>query len=156
MEILHQIGALVLQALPTVVLVLIFFLFLRSQFFAPIQKVMAERAARIEGARREAEAGRAAAEEKKKAYQDALRKARAEVYTEQEAARRTVLDERAKAIRDARAQGNDRVRAAKEKLAAELNAIRGQLEKESLVLGGEIAKAILEGRPSSGAPRGAR
>lgn len=156
MEILHQIGALVLQALPTVVLVLIFFLFLRSQFFAPIQKVMAERAARIEGARREAEAGRVAAEEKKKAYLDALRKARAEVYTEQEAARRTVLDERAKAIRDARAQGNDRVRAAKEKLAAELNAIRGQLEKESLVLGGEIAQAILEGRPSSGAPRGAR
>jgi len=156
MEILHQIGSLVLQALPTVLLVLIFFLFLRSQFFGPLQKVMAERAARIEGARREAESGRAAAEEKKKAYEDALRKARVEVYAEQEAARRAVLDERARLVREARAQGNERVRVAKEKLAAELTAVRSQLEKESQALGAEIARAILEGHTSPRAPKEAR
>src|SRR3546814_10059158 len=59
--------------------------------------------------RKEAEAAKVAAEEKKKAYQEALRKARAEVYAEQDLARRAVLDERAKLVREARARANDRV-----------------------------------------------
>ena len=156
MEILLQIGSLILQAVPTVVLVLIFFLFMRSQFFGPLQRVMDERSRRIEGARREAESSRAAAEEKKKAYQDALRNARAEVYAQQEAARRTVLDERAKAVREARARANGRVKAAKERLAGEMASVRAQLEKESDALGAEIARVILEGRTEPVAPEGVR
>lgn len=156
MEILQQIGSLVLQAVPTVVLVLVFFFFLRSQFFGPLQRVMEERARRTEGARREAEAARAGAEGKKKAYQDALRQARAEVYSEQEAARRAVLDERAKLIREARSRASENVKAAKERLSAELTASRGQLEKESQALGVEIARMILEGQPAPRSGKGAR
>jgi len=156
MEILQQVGSLILQAVPTMVFVLIFFFFLKSQFFGPLQKVMEERAKRIEGARQEAEAARAAAEDKKKAYQEALRKARAEVYAEQDAARRVVLDERAKLVREARGRANGRVRAAKEQLGAELAAARAQVEAESQVLGAEIARTILAGRSSPGAPKGAR
>lgn len=155
MEILQQIGSLILQAVPTIVLVLIFFLFLKSQFFGPLQRVMEERDKRIEGARKEAEAARLAAEEKKKAYQEALRKARAEVYAEQDAARRAVLDERARMVREARARANERVRAAKQDLAAELAAARKQVEAESQVLGTKIAQAILSAGtappPSKGA-----
>lgn len=149
MEILQQIGSLILEAVPTVVLVLIFFLFLKSQFFGPLQRVMEERTRRIDGARKEAEAAKAAAEEKKKAYQEALRKARSEVYAEQDAARRAVLEERAKLVRDARARANERVQAAKKGLAAELAAARTQLDAESQALGAEIARVVL----SSGSPR---
>jgi F-type H+-transporting ATPase subunit b len=155
MEILQQIGSLILQAVPTILLVLIFFLFLKSQFFGPLQKVMEERDKRIEGARKEAETARAAAEEKKKAYQEALRKARAEVYAEQDAARRAVLDERARIVREARARANERVRAAKDNLAAELAAARKQIEAESQILGTRIAQAILSSGSAPRAPKGA-
>ena len=43
MEILHQLGELFLEAVPTVVIVFLFYFFLRWAFFAPIQKAMAER-----------------------------------------------------------------------------------------------------------------
>jgi F-type H+-transporting ATPase subunit b len=155
MEILQQIGSLILQAVPTILLVLIFFLFLKSQFFGPLQKVMEERDKRIEGARKEAETARAAAEEKKKAYQEALRKARAEVYAEQDAARRAVLDERARIVREARARANERVRAAKDNLASELAAARKQIEAESQILGTKIAQAILSAGSAPRAPKGA-
>lgn len=155
MEIVQQIGSLILQAVPTIVLVLIFFLFLKSQFFGPLQRVMEERDKRIEGARKEAEAARLAAEEKKKAYQEALRKARAEVYAEQDAARRAVLDERARMVREARARANERVRAAKQDLAVELAAARKQVEAESQVLGTKIAQAILSAGTALPPPKGA-
>ena len=41
----HQIGELLLRAVPVVLVVLIFYLVLRSLFFRPLLKVMAEREA---------------------------------------------------------------------------------------------------------------
>ena len=93
-EIVHQLGELFLQAVPTVLIVLVFYLILRSLFFKPLL-VMAEREARTAGARKAAEAAQAAAAEKIKQYQEALKQARAKVYAEQEAARKKLLDERA-------------------------------------------------------------
>ena len=61
MEILRQLGDLFLQAVPTVIIVFLFYLFMRRAFFTPIQKAMAERSAKIEGARAEAGAVEAAA-----------------------------------------------------------------------------------------------
>ena len=55
---------------------------------------MGKREALIEGARRESESLAATVQEKQRAYREALRKARAEIFAEQEAARRVVLDER--------------------------------------------------------------
>ena len=77
MEILHQLGELFLEAVPTVVIVLLFYVFMRWAFFGPIQKTMAERDARIEGARREAAAVEAEAKQELDTYNEALRKARA-------------------------------------------------------------------------------
>src|SRR5579883_2407090 len=83
----HQLGELFLGAVPTAVIILIFFLILRSLFFQPLLKVMAEREARTAGARREAEVAQAAAAEKERQYDEALKHALAQVYQEQEAAR---------------------------------------------------------------------
>ena len=99
MEILHQLGELFLEAVPTIVIVLFFYFFMRWAFFGPIQKAMAERDARIEGARAEAAAVEAAAKQELDTYHEALRKARAEIYAEQEAARQAALDERAKLLK---------------------------------------------------------
>ncbi len=147
MEILQQLGELFRQAVPTVLILFLFYLFLRASFFRPLERVLAERRARTEGARRAAESSRAAAQEKTRAYQEALKKARAEIYAEQEAARRAILQERAAQIRAARSRASDEVRAAKEKIFADLAKARAEVETLSPALAGEIARAILERRP---------
>jgi F0F1-type ATP synthase membrane subunit b/b' len=156
-EILHQLGEFFLQALPTFFIVFLFYLFLRGNLFQPLEKAMAERHARIEGTRQETEAIQASAKEKVRAYEEALKKARADVYAEQEAVRRAVLEERSSLIREMRSRANERVRATKEAMAKDVAAARAQLEQESQSLGRAIAKVVLERRPpSSPAAKGAR
>jgi len=149
MDLLHQLGDLFLAAVPTAILVFLFYFFLRWSFFGPLLKVLADRQARIEGARKDAESLAAAAQEKQHAYRQALRKARAEVFAEQESARRVVLEERGKLIRQARSRAGEEVQAAKARLADEVEAARKTLETSGQQLAEEVARAILE--PAGGA-----
>jgi F-type H+-transporting ATPase subunit b len=151
-EIVHQLGELFLQAVPTVLTVLAFYLILRSLFFRPLLQVMAERESRTVGARKAAEAAQAAAAEKVKQYQDALRQARAQVYAEQEAARKKLLDERAALLKAARARAADEVKAAKERVAKELAAARRDIEATVAQLSAEIARRLLQIPPRPGSP----
>jgi len=148
MEILHSLGQLFLGAVPTIIVVLLFYFFLRWAFFTPIQKAMAERDARIEGARKEAVAVEAAAKQEMDSYHEALRKARAEIYAEQEASRQAALDNRAKLLKAMRSRAQEEVAEAKKRIALELETARAQVEREAPALAGEIVRIILEG-PSS-------
>jgi len=155
MEILQQLGELFLEAVPTVIIVFLFYLFMRWAFFAPIQKAMAERSALIEGARAEAAKVEAEARQELDAYNEALKKARAEIYAEQEAARQAVLEDRAKLLKAMRARAMEEVAAAKKKIASEFEAARAELERQTPELASQIVRAILE-NPSplrEGAPR---
>lgn len=152
MEIFHQLGELFLQAVPTVLIVFLFYLFMRGSFFGPMARVLSERRARTEGARRAAESSHSAAQERLRAYHDATRKARAGMYAEQETARRALLEERLALVRDARSRSSDEIRAAKERISAELAAARVELETISQSLAGEITRAILERRPPGPRP----
>jgi F-type H+-transporting ATPase subunit b len=143
MEILKQLGDLFLAATPTVVIVFLFYLFLRWSFFAPIERVVQERGRRIEGARHQAEELRNRAQEKRRAYQEALRKARADVLQEQETARRAVLAERGVSIQQARQRANEEIQEAKSHIRAEIEAARTELDSSSTQLAEEIARAIL-------------
>ena len=147
MEIVHQLGELFLQAVPTVLIVFLFYLFLRANFFKPLERVMNERRERTIGAQQAAQASQAAAQEKVRAYQEALKKARGEIYAQQEVARQKMLDERAARIRENRERSAGEVRVAKEHIAQELAAARADLEVASAQLGSDIARAILERRP---------
>lgn len=149
MDLLHQLGELFLAAVPTAILVFIFYFFLRRVFFQPLLAVMAEREALIAGSHRESESLAAAVEEKRRAYREGLRKARAEIFAEQEAARRIILDERAKVIREARHQAGEEVQAAKARLAGEIEAARKSLDVSGQELAEEVARAVLE--PAGGA-----
>ena len=144
MEILKQLGDLFLAAVPTAIIVFLFYLFLRWSFFGPIERVVTERGKRIEGARREAEELRKTAQEKSRACQEALRNARAELFREQEGARGVALDERGKAIQQARHLANEEVQSAKKRIRLEIEAARADLEVSSVHLAGEIARTILE------------
>jgi F0F1-type ATP synthase membrane subunit b/b' len=150
MELLHQLGNLFLEAVPTVVIVLLFYFFLRWAFFSPIQKAMAERSALIEGARAEAAKAELEANQELDAYGDALRKARAEIFAEQEAARQIVLDERAQLLKAMRTREQDEVRKAKAQIDAEVAAARAEIERDTPALAGDIARAVLHGASPMG------
>jgi len=135
MDILHSLGQLFLGSVPTIIFVLLFYFFLRWAFFRPIERAMAERDAQIEGARQEAASVEAAAQQEREAYQQALRKARGEIYA-------------AKLLKAMRARAQEEVLAAKKRINAEVEGARAQVEREAPLLAGEIVRLILE-RPAS-------
>ena len=150
--IVQQLGELFLQAVPTVLIILLFYIILRAIFFKPLLAVMAERDARTVGAQKASEAAQAAAAEKVKQYQEALRQARGQVYAEQEAARKKLLEERAAQIREARTKASGEVSDAKARVAAELAAARREVEATVAQLSAEIARRILQTPPRPGTP----
>jgi F-type H+-transporting ATPase subunit b len=156
-EIVHQLGELFLQAVPTVLIILLFYFILRALFFKPLLLVMAERDARTVGAQKAAEVAEAAAVEKAKQYQDALKQARAQVYAEQEAERKKLLDERTESIKTARAAAMAQVAAAKERVTSEVAEARREIDATVGQLSAEIARRILQSplRPG-GSPREVR
>ena len=151
-EIVHQLGELFLQAVPTVLIVLAFYVMLRALFFKPLLAVMAEREARTVGARKAAASAEAAAAEKLKQYQEALKKARVQVYAEHEAARKKVLDERAARLKEARTKAAEEVAGAKERVAKELADALRELHATVTQLAMEIARRVLQGAPRPGSP----
>jgi len=151
-DLIHQLGDLLLGAVPVIVVVIIFYLVLRSMFFRPILKVMAERQARTLGAQREAEGAQAAAAERIKQYEEALRQAKAKVYLEQEAERKKLLDERAALLKEARSKSSGDVSQARERVEGELQAAKKEIEESARQLASEIARRILQGTPGPGGP----
>jgi F0F1-type ATP synthase membrane subunit b/b' len=109
---------------------------------------MAERSAKIEGARAEAAAAEAEAKQELDSYNEALRKARGEIYAQQDDARKVVLDERARLLKAMRGRAQEDVAAAKKRIAGELEAGRKEVERQTPALASEIARGILE-NPSS-------
>jgi F-type H+-transporting ATPase subunit b len=148
MEILRQLGNLFLQAVPTVVIVFLFYLFMRWAFFTPIAKAMAEREAKIEGARKDAAAVQAAANQDLQNYNEALKKARAEIYAEQEQARQAILQERSKNLKAMRSLAQKEVAEGKKKIEVEMVAARKEIEASAPAMALEITRSILE-RPLS-------
>jgi F0F1-type ATP synthase membrane subunit b/b' len=153
-EIVNQLGELFLAAVPTVIIVFLFYLFMRWSFFTPMERVLSERHKRAEGAKVEAEASRVAAHEKQRFYYDTVKRARIEVFAEQESQRRRTLDERQVTINHARTAAQTALQEAKKEIAAEVKAARAELERSKDTLADDIAEAVLAG--GSSGPGGSR
>jgi len=136
-------------ALPTALLVFFMFFFLRWAFWRPFERVLAERQARTEGARKDAETLLAAANQKLHQYEESLRQARAEIFREQEASRQQALEQRSQALRQAREQAGELIRQAKLEIARDVEQAKKQLDGESQRLAEEISRSLL--RPAGGA-----
>jgi len=151
-DLVHQLGELFLRAVPVAVIVLLFYVIMRFIFFQPLLKVMAERDARTIGAQKAAEAAQAAAAEKVRQYEEALRQARAKVYAEQEADRRKLMDERAATLKDARSKADAEVNVGKARVAGEFAGAKKEIEALTGQLAAEIARRVLQSSPSPGDP----
>ncbi len=143
---LHDLGGIVLQGLPTFFLVLILAFFVKILYLNPIDKILAERFRLTEGARQAAEDSFKNADSKIAEYQDALNKARNEIYQEQSDFLRTLHAEQAAQTQQVRTQGEQSVAAARLSLAQETANAKESLGSQSETLAGQIADAILRGR----------
>jgi F-type H+-transporting ATPase subunit b len=143
---LHDLGRLLLKAIPTVLLLLIVHLYLKRMFFGPMRDVLAKRREATEGARKSAEAMLAKASEKAAALEAALRKARDEIYQEQEEARRQWIGEQNARLEEARRSSRDLIHQAKQQLDAEAAAAKRDLAATTAALADQIAQSLLEGK----------
>jgi F-type H+-transporting ATPase subunit b len=140
---LHALGEIVLKGLPTFFLLILLHFYLKRTFFAPLEKVLAERYEATTGARKQAESAIAKAEAKAKEYEEAIRAARSEVYKENEVLRKQWRDQQATMLAETRAKSDAAIAAAKADLANEVQAARQGLQAETERIADDITAAIL-------------
>ena len=145
---LHDLGQLLLKAIPTLFLLLLVHFYLKRMFFRPMAEVLGQRRAATEGLRESAEAMRAKATEQTKLIEEQLRQAREAIYQEQEEARRGWLGDQGSQLEEARKDAHERIHQFDELLRAEAVATKSQLAGTSDELADQIAGTLLERTPA--------
>ena len=129
MEILHQLGGLVLGSVPTMV----FFLLLVAAYGPlvrkPLDRTLAERRARTTGAVEKARSAIAAAEAEATVYEEKLRAARSEMMAARERKVQQWQSEKDQALKGARDASQVRVNAAKQEIEQMAVGARKQIEE---------------------------
>jgi len=141
---LHQLGELLLGAVPTVILVALLYALYSAIVHKPLQRVLAERRSKTEGAVEKSRADIAAAEARTSEYEQRLREARAAVFRAQEARRQAALDARSGAVNEARSKAQVQVQAAKKDIEADRVTAETGLQKEASALAAEIVRRVLQ------------
>jgi F-type H+-transporting ATPase subunit b len=143
MEMLNQLGGLVLGAVPT----MIFFLLLVAAYGLlvrrPLERVLVERRARTSGAVEQARAAISEAEAKTAGYEESLRHARAELFAAREKRMKRWSGERDQALAEARAATTEKVQAAKAEIEQSVAVAQLQIEEMSAELSEKILRAVM-------------
>ncbi len=141
---LQALGALLLKAIPTIVLLLVVFLYLKWMFFRPLEKVLAERRQATQGTRQRAVALLAKASEKAAAVEAELRAAREAVYQQQEEERRKWIAEQTEKVDQARQNAREVIQQARQQLEQDTAAAKRELAATAETLADQIAGRLLE------------
>lgn len=147
---LRQVGGLLLQAIPTAVLLLLLYAIYNSLVRKPLTRVLEQRRERTEGAIRKARTDISAAEARTAEYEESLREARAAIFKAQEARRQKALQARAEFVARARARAQEQIREARSAIEQDAVAARTALQGEVETLASEIIRNVL--RPAGAAP----
>ena len=147
---LKQVGELLLDAVPTVVLLLLLYAIYQNVVRKPLERILKERRDRTEGAALKARADVAAAESRTLEYEEKLREARLAVFKAQEARRQRAQQMRSEAMAEARAKAQEQIRQAKAGIEQDMAAARVGLQAETERLATEIIRTIL--KPAGTAP----
>ena len=143
-ETLRQLGELLLGSVPTVILLALLYVLYTTIVHKPLQRVLAERRSKTEGAVEKSRADIAAAEGRTAEYEQKLREARAAVFRAQEARRQAVLQARTKALNEARSKAQAQVQAAKKAIENDRALAEKRLPAEAAALAGEIVRRVLQ------------
>jgi F-type H+-transporting ATPase subunit b len=147
---LKQVGELLLDAVPTVVLLLLLYAIYQNVVRKPLERILKERRDRTEGAALKARADVAAAEARTQEYEEKLREARLAVFKAQEARRQKAQQMRSEAMTEDRAKAQEQIRQAKAGIEQDMAAARVGLQAETERLATEIVRTIL--KPAGTAP----
>ncbi len=147
MDTLKQLGELLLSSIPAIIGLLIVWSAYRLLVYSPLQKVLAERHARTEGAIQQAQAEIATAEARTAEYEQRVREARSQIYMSQEAQNRRVMQEREAALGEARRQADAKVREARADVEKDVHAAKTSLEQQAQNLADRIIESVL--RPAA-------
>jgi F0F1-type ATP synthase membrane subunit b/b' len=145
-KVLHSLGGIVLSGLPTFFLVLLLAVCVKYLYLKPLEKVLAERYRLTEGARKAADESLKGADSKIAECEEALGKARGEIYQEHSEFLRKLNEEQAEHIRKVRAESDHRIATAKLSISEEARTATEGLEAQSDTLAAQIADAVLARR----------
>ena len=140
---LHQLGELLLGAVPTVILLALLYALYSAIVHKPLKRVLAERRSKTEGAVEKSRADIAAAEARMSEYEQRLREARAAVFRTQEARRQAALESSGAAVNGARSKAQAQVQAARKDIDGDRVAAEAGLQKEASALAAEIVRRVL-------------
>jgi F-type H+-transporting ATPase subunit b len=143
-ETVRQLGELLLGSVPTVILLALLYALYAVIVHRPLQRVLAERHSKTEGAVEQSRADVAAAEARTSEYEQRMREARASVFRAQEARRQGALQARTQAVTEARAMAQSQVQAAKKDIENDRAAAETGLEHEATALAQEIIRRVLQ------------
>lgn len=143
MEILNQLGSLILGAVPTMILFVLLVIAYSFLVRRPLERTLAERRLRTTGAIEQARGAISAAEAETAVYEDKLRAARQQLLADRERRIRERQADRDRALASARQQAHARVDAAKAEIEASAEAARRQIEAAVVELGDRIIRTLL-------------
>jgi F-type H+-transporting ATPase subunit b len=110
----------------------------------PLQRVLAERRSKTEGAVEKSRADIAAAEARTTEYEQRLREARAAVFKAQESRRQAVMQARTNAVNESRTKAQAQVQAAKKDIESDRAAAEKALQADASALAQEIVRRVLQ------------
>ena len=142
-EIIQQVGALLLGAIPTCLLFIVLVLCYQFLVQKPLSRTLAERRARTEGAVEEAHRAIAKAEARAAEYANKLRQARAEIFKIREQRIKQWNVERDAALDSARKAAGLKVSQAKADLETEAGNARQAIQASAADLAGQVVRAVL-------------
>jgi F-type H+-transporting ATPase subunit b len=150
-ETLRQLGELLLGSVPTIILFTVLYGLYGAIVHKPLQRVLAQRRSKTEGAIEKSRADIAAADSRTAEYEQRLREARATLFRAHEARRKAAVTARAAAVHEARAEAQKQVQAAKNEIQKERETAQAGLQGEVQTLAAEIMRRVLS---PAGASRG--
>ena len=152
MEIITQVGELLLYSIPTIICLLVVWGSYRVLVYGKLQKVLAERHARTEGAVEEARKAIASAEQRTAEYEEKLREARTRIYAAQENYRNRMMESRAETMAETRKHSDEMVKKARSAVEQEMETVKAGLQKQAEALADEIIQSILRPAVAAGEP----
>jgi len=143
MEILQQIGQLVLGSVPTMLLFLFLWLVYRLLVHSPLTRMLEQRREQTEGAMEKARQAIAAAETKTEDYENKVRAARKSIQSARENQMQQWNLEREKALTDVRQTSQQRVQQARADIQASTDESMKTIERSSHELAAQIVAHLL-------------
>ena len=140
---LQQLGAILLAAIPTILLLVLLYIYLKLVFFTPLQRALHRRYEATEGARKLAQQSLERATLKTAEYEAAMRAARGEIYQAQDHLHKQLQERHTAAVKAARERADGMVEAARSALAEDVETTKVSLAQQSDALANEIAESIL-------------